>query len=134
VIKALRVVMIIWAALGIFMGLGFIFSQTQLGNVMGFKNMTDAELSLGATLGALMILASAFIITAAVQNPLKHILWVRFATIEAVLDAAVKVYNMIRGFATFSQIGTPLIVDVVFAVALLALYPWRKARSSDQAS
>jgi hypothetical protein len=133
-VKALRVAMIVWPALNILMGIGFLFFPTKLGEVMAISGGADnATLSILATLGVFLIVVSVFIIIAA-RDPLKHILWVQCVTAFAVFDVAVKVYTIIRGYVTFSQIGLPLIVDAIFAVAFLALYPWRRSRIVEQAT
>jgi hypothetical protein len=126
VIKGLKIVMIVWPALSILMGLGFLFFPAQISDSMGFgKSPDNSVLSLLATLGVLIIVASVFVIIAA-RDPLKHLLWVRYVTTFAILDTVVKAYTIVRGYVTFKQIGLPLIVDAIFAVALLALYPWRE--------
>jgi hypothetical protein len=131
-VKVLRVAMIVWPALSILMGLGFLFFPTKLGDIMAISGGADnATLSVLATLGVFIIVASVFIIIAA-RDPLKHILWVKYVTAFAIFDLAVKVYTLIRGYVTFKQIGLPLIVDAIFAVAFLVLYPWRRSRTVAQ--
>jgi hypothetical protein len=80
-----------------------------------------------ALLGISHIAAGAFIIVAA-RDPLKNILWVQYAIALAILVVVVVAYSIGRGFVTFSQEGTALIINAVFAVAFLALYPYRAAR------
>jgi hypothetical protein len=121
--------MIVWAAIGIIMGLALLFFPAQLSDSMGFGKLTDTSLYLGVNLGVLLIVTSVFIIVAA-RDPLKHIRWVQAATVMAILDAAIKAYSTMRGFVTFSHVEMGLIIDVIFAVALLALYPWRAGRTS----
>jgi hypothetical protein len=127
-VKALRVAMIVWSVGSILMGIGFLFFPTTLGEVMAISGGTDnTTLSVLATLGVLIIVFSVFTIIAA-RDPLKHILWVQYVITSAVFDGGVKVYTIARGYVTFRQIGLPLIVDAIFAVAFLALYPWRSSR------
>jgi len=126
-IKALKVVMIVWAALGILLGLAYIFAPEQLGAMSGYAPGPAYVLYFLAMLGICYIVGSAFIIIAA-QDPLRNILWVQFAIAGAILAVIIEVYSLLRGFVTFEQVGTGIIVDAVFAVALLALYPYRAAR------
>jgi hypothetical protein len=82
-----------------------------------------------ALLGVTFIVVSAFIIRAA-QDPLKHIMWVQFAIAWAVLFVVVEASSIGRGLVTFEQARMGLIMDAVFAVAFLALYPYRAAKGS----
>jgi len=130
VIKALRVVMIVWAAIAILVGLAYIFFPSQLGEMGGFEKGPAWVHYILALLGICYIAAGAFVIVAAVRDPLKHIMWVQFAIAVAILIVVVAAYSIMRGFVTFEQEGMLLVFNAVFAVALLALYPYRAARSS----
>ena len=123
-IKGLKVVMIIWAAIAILVGLAYIFFPRQLGEMGGFEKGPDWVLYILALLGICYIATGAFVIRAA-QDPLKHIMWVQFAIAMSILIVVVAAYSIGRGMVTFSQEGGPLIINAVFAVAFLALYPWR---------
>ncbi len=129
-IRALKVVMIIGAAIWILLGLALVFAPEQLGAMMGFAKGPEWSPYLHALLGVCYIAGGAFVIVAAVRDPLKHIMWVQFAIVGAILALAVEVYSMMRGFVTFEQVGTGIIIDAVFFVALMALYPWRAAKGS----
>jgi hypothetical protein len=48
-----------------------------------------------------------------------------------ILAVVISSYSIIQGAVDFSQIGIGIIQDGVFAVALLAFYPWRAARGGD---
>ena len=127
-IRGLKVVMIVWAAIGILLGLGLVFAPQQLGAMEGYAQGPAYVRYFLGLLGVNFIALSAFIIRAA-RDPLKHIMWVQFAIAVAILFVVVEAYSIGRGFVTFSQEGMPLIINAVFAVAFLALYPWR-AKSS----
>ena len=126
-IKALRVVMIVWAAIAILLGLVYIFLPSQFADMIGFEHGPISTLYLLAMLGVTFVALGAFLIIAA-RDPLKNILWVQFAIAWAILAIAVEASSIGRGFVTFEQVGMGLIIDAVFAVALLALYPWRAAK------
>ena len=127
-IKGLRVAMIIWAAIAILVGLAYIFFPSQLGEMGGFEKGPAWVLYILALLGICYIAIGAFIIRAA-RDPLKNILWVQFAIAVAILIVVIDAYSIMRGLVTFNQEGGPLIINAVFAVAFLALYPWRVAKS-----
>jgi hypothetical protein len=123
--KALRVVMSVWAAIAILIGLAYIFFPHQLGEMGGFEKGPAWVLYILALLGICYIATGAFVIVAAVRNPLKHIMWVQFAIVVAILIVIVTASSIGRGLVTFEQEGMPLIFNAAFAVALLGLYPWR---------
>ena len=129
-IRGLKVAMIVFGAIGILHGLTLIFIPEQLGAMMGYAKGPAYVAYFLAMLGICVIVPSAFLIVAA-RDPLKHIMWVQFAIAWAILAVAVDVYSIMRGFVAFEQAGMSVIIDAVFAVAFLALYPYRAARSSD---
>ena len=123
-IKALKVVMIIWAAIGILVGLAYILFPHQLNEMGGLEKGPDWVLYVLALLGICYTASGAFVIRAA-QDPLQHIMWVQFAIALSILIVVVAAYSIGRGLVTFSQEAIPLIINAVFAVAFLILYPWR---------
>lgn len=128
-IKALRVVMIVWAIIMILYGLAFIFVPEQLGAMSGYEKGPAYLAYLLALLGVAFIVPSVFVIIAA-RDPLRNIMWVKFVTVLQVLSLAADVYSLLRGFIDLSQGGMGLILDAVLAVLLLVFYPWRAKPSS----
>jgi hypothetical protein len=126
-IKGLTVVMIVWAVVGILFGLGFVFAPTQICSMIGFEKGPAYMPYFLAFVGISWMLAGVFVIIAA-RDPLKHIMWVQLAIVWSLLDALAALYFIIRGNVNFSQAGMGLILDIVFVVAFLVFYPWRKAR------
>jgi hypothetical protein len=124
-IKGLRVAMIVWAVVAIFMGLVYIFFPNQLLDMGDYGKGSGLELYLLALLGICYITGGVFVIFAAVRDLLKHIRWVQFAIVVAILTVVVVASSIGRGLVTFEQEGIPLIINAVLAAALLALYPWR---------
>lgn len=126
-IKGLKVAMIIWAAIAILVGLAYILFPRQLGEMGGFEKGPAWVLYILALLGICYIATGAFVIRAA-RDPLKHIMWVQFAIAVSILIVVVAAYSIGRGLVTFSQEAATLIINAVFAVAFLTLYPWRAAK------
>jgi hypothetical protein len=81
-----------------------------------------------ASLGGCFISASVFVIVAA-RDPLRHILWVKFVILLSILSVVLGLYSVIKGYVNFGQAGMGIIIDAVFAIVFLALYPWRAAKS-----
>jgi hypothetical protein len=129
-IKGLKVAMIIWAAIAILVGLAYIFFPSQLGEMGGFEKGPAWVAYVLALLGVCFVATGAFVIVAAVRGPLKHIMWVQFSIVVTILISVVAASAIMRGLVTFSQEGPLLIVNAVFAVVFLALYPWRAKPSN----
>lgn len=124
-IKGLKAAMIAWAIVGVLFGLGFVFAPDRLGSVLGLENPPAYVPFLLASIGIAYIVAGVFVIIAT-RDPLKHVMWVQMAIVWSLLDALAALYFMIRGDVTFRQVGVVTIMDAIFVVAFLALYPWRR--------
>ena len=133
-IRGLKIAMIVYGVLGILMGLALILAPYQLGDMLGYQHggpeyIAGYIASFLASLGVCMIAPSVFLIAAA-RDPLRHISWVKFAILWAILVAVIDLFSVIRGYIDFGQAGMGIILNAVFAVAFLALYPYRATRSS----
>ena len=125
-IKPLKVTMIVYAVIGIVFGLAYIFVPRQLAAMFGHESLPALAAALAVVLGASFVAPCIFLIIAA-RDPLKHILWVKFAIVFAILMLAAEIYSVIMGYNTLGQAGTGIIIHAVFAVGLLAFYPRRTA-------
>lgn len=126
-IKPLKVTMIVYAVIGIVFGLAYIFVPRQLGAMFGYEEGPASVAAMAAALGVSFVSACIFLIIAA-RDPLKHILWVKYAIVFAILSFAAELYSLILGHVNFSQAGMGIIIHAVFAAALLAFYPWRAVK------
>jgi hypothetical protein len=126
VLKALKILIIIWSAIGILSGLGMVFMPQQLGTMQGYATEGVASYIpyLLASIGVTMIVSASFLITAVCRGILRNILWVQFAIAGAIFSVAVAVYAMLMGFVTFQQVGAGIIINGAFFIAFMALYPW----------
>jgi hypothetical protein len=78
-LKALKILIIIWVAISILMGLGMLIVPEQLGEMYGYATEGPAYIPyLLASIGVMLIVSSAFIITAVTRDILRNILWVQF--------------------------------------------------------
>jgi hypothetical protein len=126
VLKALKILIIIWSAISILMGIGMVFLPQQMGAMQGYETEGVATYIpyLLASLGVMMIVTSSFVIAAVCRDILRNIMWVQFAIAGAIFAVAVGVYSMLMGFVTFQQVGPGVIIDGAFFIAFMALYPW----------
>lgn len=126
-IKALRVVLIVYGALYLVLGLGGIIFSDQVSGMFGIEEITDDIMYLVAIISVFSISAGVWLIIAG-RDPLGNIYWVKFAITKAILSVVVEVYLIIQGCVDFNQVMVAIILDGVFAVLFLAFYPWRAAR------
>ena len=129
-IKALKVTMIVWGIIGILYGLVYILAPTQYSDMFGFEKGPEYVLGLVASLGGCFIAGSVFVIAAA-RDPLRNISWVKFAILFNFIGLVIGLYSVIRGYVDFAQAGTGIILYAIFAVAFLALYPYRAAHGGE---
>ena len=130
-IKALKVVMIVYGVVLILMGLLDIFAQDVVIEMYGFGEVASYVKWMGEVIGAAFIAIGVWVVVAG-RDPLQHICWVKFVITKALLTLVVTVHSVIVGYVDFNQVGVGIIFDAVFAAAFLALYPWRAARLSKQ--
>ena len=123
-IKGLKVAMILWSAIGILAALGYIIVPQQM--LAGFQNGPSYLPYFLMLIGNAWIVCSVFVIIAA-RDPLKNIMWLQAAIAWSLLDLITAAYFIIRGIVPFNQAGIVLIINIIFIVAFLILYPWRKA-------
>lgn len=125
--KALSIMMILWAVVGIIFSVGFLFAPGLVYAYFGVQNVPAPASYFLALLGNAYLAPSIFVIIAA-WHPLKNTRWIQLAIVWSILDALLAFDFMIKGIMSFSQVGVfPIIFDSVSAIVFLALYPWRKA-------
>ena len=119
-IRALKVALILYGVISILLGLLLVVVPEQSAKMWGFEKITGFGVYVAALCGISFIAPSVYLIVAA-RDPLRHINWVKFAILWAILAVVAGLCSIIRGAADFSQAGTGIIIDSVFAVAFLAL-------------
>jgi hypothetical protein len=81
--------------------------------------LVATKMALGASL-----LAVGIFVAAAARDPIKNILWARFAIAFALSFLAVALYSGAVLFASFSQALLGETIHGLFAALLIAFYPW----------
>ena len=127
-VRGLKVALILFGAISILSGLAHIIVPYQLASMVGFGEIADYVPYLMAMVGICFIAPGVWLIVAG-RDPLQHITWVKFAILWSILAVVAGLYSIIQGAVNFSQVGMVIILDAVFAVAFLALYPYRAARA-----
>ena len=126
--RALKVALTVYGVIHILLGLAFILVPNQAVALMGFGEIDAAAIYVAALCGIMFIAASVWLIVIG-RDPLKHIMWVKFAISWASLGVVIQLYLVAQGVVDFSQAGPGIIQDFVFAAAFLAFYPYRATRS-----
>lgn len=127
-LKALKVVMIVYGVVHILLGLMDITMHELVATLYGFGEVARYVNWMGEVIGALFIAIGVWVIFAA-RDPIRHINWVKFAITTSSLVLVVSVHSILVGYVQFSQVGGSIVLAGIFVVALLASYPWRMARS-----
>ena len=130
-IRALKVVLVIFGVVEIILGLIMVIFPDYAADMVK-ASVLSGDLSYAmASLGICLIVPSIFLIMAA-RDPLKHISWVKFAIAWCGIGAIAGLYSVLRGDLPFGNAATQIIMDAVFAILFLILYPYRAAKSSQQ--
>ena len=128
-IRALKVVMIVYGVMLILVGLMDIFAHDTVIKMFGITGAASYVKWLGEVIGALYIAIGVWIIAAG-RDPLRNISWLKFVILKCILLVVITAHSILAGFVDFSQVGQMIIIYGIFAVVFLALYPWRAARTS----
>jgi len=126
-LKALKVILIVYGAIAVVMGVLHIFAPDMLMGMMGLEEMPEACMSAlyaMAMVGVSFVAGGVYLIIAGTKDILRHIYWVQFALLWAILAVAGAVYSVIMGYVTFNQVMMPVIVDGVFFILMMVFYPW----------
>ena len=129
-VRALRVALFAYGVMLLIMGLVGILFPDQMSEMVGIAEVTDNIIYLVMIISIISISIGIWLIIAG-RDPLSNIYWVKFVITKTVLSVVVEVYLILQGYVDFNQVDVAIILDGVFAVAFLALYPWRAARISD---
>jgi uncharacterized membrane protein len=126
-IRALKVVLIVFGVIEILLGLSLVIIPDQAASMAGVSEVSGYLIYTMASLGMCLIAPGVFLIVAA-RNPLRHINWVKFAILWCILGVVGGLYSIVGGALDFSHVGMQIIMDAVFALVFLALYPYRMAK------
>jgi hypothetical protein len=128
-LKALKVILIVYGAISAVMGVLHIFAPGMLLSTMGLavEDMPAAcmpALYSMAMVGVSFVAGGVYLIVAGTRDILRHIYWVQFALLWSILAVAGAVYSVLMGYVAFDQVMMPVIVDGVFFILLMVFYPW----------
>ena len=99
--------------------------------VAGVLHFVFAEVDTERTLGVALSAVGPFLFSAA-RDPIRHILWVRFAILFALLFTAVSVYLGAAVRGEFGSVLDGILIHGTFATLLLIFYPRQMRRDGEQ--
>jgi hypothetical protein len=130
-LKALKIAMIVYAVAGLIVGLAEIFIPSEFASWFGLEEGSAAANANAVEIGFAFVALGVFLIIAA-RDPIKNILWVKYAIAFAALMLVNEIYSIIVGYVDFGQVVSGIAIHGVFAIAFLILYPWRQAKTKNE--
>jgi hypothetical protein len=120
--RALRVLLIVDAAVLFLLGLLLIFAPRQVADAFHFRNVSAGMNYVIALWGcALATLAMGYVVAA--QDPIRHTVWVQVGIARGALECLLGVVYLSRGVLSFRQAVVGIVLPGLLAVAYLLLYP-----------
>jgi hypothetical protein len=126
-LKALKVILIVYGALAVVLGVLQAFFPNVISAMMNLGEMPDVcspGLYALAASGCSLIAGGIFLIIAGTRDILRNILWVQFALLWSILFVAIAVFSTLMGYVSFQQTMGGIITDSVFFILLMIFYPW----------
>jgi hypothetical protein len=126
-LKALKVILIVYGALAVVMGVIQAFFPDVVAAMMNLEEMPDVcspGLYALAMSGISLIAGGVFLVIAGMRDILRNILWVQFAMLWAILAVAIAVFSVLMDYVTFNQAMGAIIGDGAFFILLMVFYPW----------
>jgi peptidoglycan/LPS O-acetylase OafA/YrhL len=127
--KALKVVLIVYGAVLLLMGLVGIILPEQVSEMFGVEEVNDNIIYMAMAVSVFSLAAGIWILVAA-RDVLRNIIWVKFSITVAAFSAVLLAYSSIKGYVEFIQVLPAIILWIIFIVLFLIFYPWREARTA----
>ncbi len=124
---ALKVTMIVFGVTVGLLGLGNIFMPDLGAEVLGFSGVNDLARWTMVILGVAWVSIGVWAIVAA-RDLMRQLIVVKLAITKSVLAVAGILYAILMGYAGFDQVWWGVVMDAVFAAALLVFYPYKAAK------
>jgi len=130
--RALKIVLATYGIGGGLFGLTYLIFPEQMAELQGAEAITPYLIGTKMVLGASLVAVGTFVVIAA-RDPIRHILWVRFAIVFALLFTAVSACLGLFVKAGFSEVLDGILIHGTFATLLLILYPRQTRRDGEHA-
>jgi hypothetical protein len=127
---ALKVVLIVYGAVLLLMGLVGIILPEQISEMFGVEEVNDNIIYMAMAVSVFSLAVGIWILIAA-RDLLRNIIWVKFSITVAAFSAVLLAYSSIKGYVEFIQVLPAIILWIIFIVLFLVFYPWREARAGE---
>jgi hypothetical protein len=127
---ALKVVLIVYGAVLLLMGLFGIILPEQISEMFGVEEVNDNIIYMAMAVSVFSLAVGIWILIAA-RDLLRNIIWVKFSITVAAFSAVLLAYSSIKGYVEFIQVLPAIILWIIFIVLFLVFYPWREARAGE---
>jgi hypothetical protein len=121
-LRALRVLLVMDAAVLFLLGVLLILAPQQVAVAFHFENLpAGVHYIIGLWGCVLATLACGYV--AAAQDPHRHVAWVQVGIARGALECLLGVAYLARGTVTFAQAGFGIVLAGLVAAAYVILYP-----------
>ncbi len=130
-IRALKIVLATYGIGLTVVGLSYLLLPEQMSDLQGAEVLSAYLVGTKMVLGTSLLAVGTFVMIAA-RDPIRQILWARFAIVFALLFVGVSVYLGLFVKAEFREVLDGILIHGTFAAFLLMLYPRRAMRGGEQ--
>ncbi|MDD4874348.1 MAG: hypothetical protein PHE15_05170 [Dehalococcoidales bacterium] len=120
--RNIKATLIIAGAIYIAEGIVLLVAPDRIASLYNFEVLTDSMSYLMAIIGSAFISAGVWFIMT-VLDPLRNINAIRFAILWTSLLVIGPLYSLWQGYVEIGQVWFEMILNAVFAIALLIFYP-----------
>jgi hypothetical protein len=121
-LRALRVLLVMDAAVLFLLGVLLIFAPQQVAVAFRFENLpAGVHYIIGLWGCVLATLACGYV--AAAEDPYRHVIWIQVGIARGALECLLGLVYLARGTVTFAQAGFGIVLAGLVAVAYVVLYP-----------
>lgn len=121
----LKIALVIYGAIYITQGIILLVAPQRIADLYGFGNINDQMAYIMAITGSAFIAAGVWF-AMTFLDPIRNMNSVRFAIIWACLMFITPLYAMWQNYVEFDHIWLGLVLNAIFAAALLIFYPRRR--------
>lgn len=128
--RALRVLLVVDAAVLLLLGLVLMAAPEQVARIFHFQNLPGGVNYLVGLWGcALLTMAGGYLVAA--QNPFQHVVWVQVGIARGALECLLGVIYLARGIVIFQQAGFGIVLGGLLALGYVILYPREEPLPAD---
>ena len=120
--RNIRATLIICGAIYIAEGFILLISPERVNDLYGFGTLTASMSYLMAIIGSTFIAAGVWFLMT-VLDPLRNINTIKFAILWSSLLVVGPLYALWQGYVDINQVWFEMVLNAVFAIALLVFYP-----------